>query len=133
MMGCSSAVGAITFALAILTTAGTTSAAEKAVSIATLEWPPYTGSKLPSGGATTAVVNAAFEKAGYRVKVVYVPWKRAIDMALKGTEEVVAYFPGYHCRHREGFMPSNPLGNGPLGFAENVEAPITWKNVDDIG
>jgi len=116
-----------------LSLTGTTSAADKSVSIATLDWPPYTGSKLPSGGATTAVVNAAFEKAGYKVKVVYVPWKRAIDMALKGTEDVVAYFPGYHCKHREGFMSSNPLGNGPLGFAEHVEAPITWTNVDDLG
>ncbi len=28
---------------------------------------------------------------------------------------------------------SDPVGNGPLGFAENVNAPVTWDNVDDIG
>jgi polar amino acid transport system substrate-binding protein len=125
--------GAVVLATAISCLAGTTSAADKSVSIATLDWPPYTGSKLPSGGATTVIVSTALAKAGYEANVVYVPWKRAIDMASKGTDDVIAYFPGYHCDHREGFMASNPLGNGPLGFAEHVEAPIAWKSLDDLG
>ena len=124
--------GAAVCAILIFTSVGTTAASEKNVTIATLDWPTYTGSKLPQGGATTAVVKAAFAKSVYRVNVVYMPWKRAMNMAAKGTENVIAYFPGYHCKHREGFMASNPLGNGPLGFAENVEAPITWKNLDDV-
>lgn len=106
---------------------------EKIVRIATLDWPPYTGKDLPEGGATTDVVRAAFEKVGYQVEVEYRPWKRAIDMAAKGTDDVIAYFPGYHCDHRDGFVTSEPLGNGPLGLAEHVDAPITWKTLDDIG
>jgi polar amino acid transport system substrate-binding protein len=105
---------------------------EKVVRIATLDWPPYTGKDLPKGGATTDVVRAAFEKVGYQVEVEYRPWKRAIDMAAKGTDDVIAYFPGYHCNHRDGFVGSEPLGNGPLGFAEHVDAPITWATLDDI-
>ena len=108
-------------------------AADVVVRVSTLDWPPYTGKGLPLGGATTEVVRAAFEKAGHQIEVEYRPWKRAIDMAKRGTDEVIAYFPGYHCRHQEGFVPSEPIGNGPLGFAEHVEAPITWKSVDDIG
>ena len=55
-------------------------------------------------------------------------------MAAKGTDEVVAYFPGYHCRHHEGggFLASEPIGDGPLGFVENVDAPISWGDLDDI-
>jgi polar amino acid transport system substrate-binding protein len=107
-------------------------AQEKVVRIATLDWPPYTGKDLPEGGATTDVVRAAFEKVGYQVEVEYRPWKRAIDMAAKGTDDVIAYFPGYHCQHRGGFVASEPLGNGPLGLAEHVDAPITWSTLDDI-
>jgi polar amino acid transport system substrate-binding protein len=103
------------------------------VSVSTLEWLPYTGSKLPKGGATTEVVRAAFKKVGFETVVVYRPWKRAIEMAKNGSENVVAYFPGYHCHHREGFVASEPIGSGPLGFAEHIEAPITWKDLDDIG
>jgi polar amino acid transport system substrate-binding protein len=108
-------------------------AQDKVVRIATLDWPPYTGKDLPEGGATTNVVRAAFEKVGYKVEVEYRPWKRAIDMAKKGTDEVIAYFPGYHCHHQSGFVASEPIGNGPLGFAEHVDAPITWDSVDDLG
>ncbi len=108
-------------------------AQEKVVRVATLDWPPYTGKDLPKGGATTDVLRAAFEKVGYQVEVEYRPWKRAIDMAKKGTDEVIAYFPGYHCHHQNGFVASEPIGNGPLGFAEHVEAPITWESLDDLG
>jgi len=112
---------------------GSGSVAGEVVRVSTLDWPPYTGKDLPLGGATTDVVRAAFEKVGHEVEVEYRPWKRAIDMAKKGTDEVVAYFPGYHCHHREGFVASEPIGNGPLGFAEHIEAPMTWKSLDDIG
>ncbi|MEM7172167.1 MAG: ABC transporter substrate-binding protein [Pseudomonadota bacterium] len=107
-------------------------AQDKKVRLATLDWPPYTGQELPKGGATTDVIRTAFEKVGYEVEVEYLPWKRAIDMAGKGTDDVIAYFPGYHCKHRNGFVASNPLGNGPLGFAEHADAPISWETLDDI-
>ena len=106
---------------------------DKTVHLATLDWPPYTGKDLPLGGATTEVIRAAFKKVGYEIEVEYRPWKRAIDMASKGTDGVVAYFPGYHCGHRSGFEGSEPLGKGPLGFAEHIDAPITWTSLDDIG
>lgn len=119
-------------ALALLL-AGPLQAQDKTVQVSTLNWPPYTGDDLPRGGATTEVVRQAFAQAGYRTDVAYRPWKRAIDMAKDGKDGVIAYFPGYHCRHQEGFVASGPIGNGPLGFAEHVEAPITWDTLDSIG
>ncbi len=106
--------------------------AAEPVVITTLEWPPYTSEVLPKGGATTEVVRQAFAAAGLDVDVATLPWKRAIAMA-KDDAAVVAYFPGYHCRHVDGFIASDPIGNGPLGFAENVSARITWNSVDEIG
>jgi polar amino acid transport system substrate-binding protein len=111
---------------------GSAAAEEKKVRVSTLDWPPYTGKALPKGGATTEVIRAAFAKLGYDIEVEYRPWKRAIDMAAKGSTDVIAYFPGYHCKHRDGFISSEPIGSGPLGFAEHVEAPITWNSLDDI-
>jgi len=110
----------------------TGASAQETVVITTLEWPPYTSEGLPKGGATTDVVRQAFSAVGIDVEVATVPWKRAIAMA-KDDDTVVAYFPGYHCRHLDGFVESKPIGNGPLGFAENVNAPISWKGLDDIG
>jgi len=101
------------------------------VVITTLDWPPYTGSELPKSGATTEVVRQAFDQAGLGVDVQFLPWKRAIAEAKNG--DAVAYYPGYHCKHAADFEPSNSVGTGPLGFAEHVEAPISWETVYDLG
>jgi polar amino acid transport system substrate-binding protein len=102
------------------------------LTITTLEWPPYTSEVLPKGGATTEVVRQAFSAVGTEIDVAILPWKRAISFA-KDDASAVAYFPGYHCRHVDGFVASDPIGNGPLGFAQNVNAPVTWTDVDDVG
>lgn len=106
--------------------------ARDVTTVTTLEWPPYTSEALPKGGATTEVVRQAFAAAQMNVTVATLPWKRAISMA-KEDGSAVAYFPGYHCRHVDGFVASNPIGSGPLGFAQNESAPIEWSSVDDIG
>ena len=123
--------GAVVLA-ALPTMFGLCYAQEKIAHLSTLEWPPYTSDKLPLGGATTEVVREAFSHENYKIAVSFQSWKRAIDMAAKKTEDVVAYFPGYHCKHRDGFIASEQIGSGPLGFAEHIEAPITWDNLDSI-
>lgn len=122
-------IGAV-FALFASLKIGAPVAAEE-VTVTTLEWAPYTGSSLPELGATSLVVRQAFEQAEMEAEVAFLPWKRAISEAKNGAP--VAYFPGYHCRHTDGFISSEPVGNGPLGLAEHVEAPISWTVVDDLG
>ncbi len=105
--------------------------AKDKVVVATLEWPPYTSEAMPHLGVTSSVVQDAFAAAGMDVEILVTPWKRAIA-AAKNEAEVAAYFPGYHCNHDTGFTASAPIGEGPLGFAEHVDAPISWTSLDDI-
>lgn len=107
-------------------------AAAETMLVTTLEWAPYTAAELPNGGVTTEVVRQALEAAGLDMEVRFLPWMRAIADA-QNAKVSAAYFPGYHCRHVEGFVASDPIGFGPLGFAENVEAPVEWTSVDNIG
>lgn len=104
--------------------------AGETVAITTLEWPPYTGQALPRNGATSDVVARAFDKAGVAVNLQVLPWKRAISTAKNG--DPVAYFPGYHCSHTDGFVASDPIGNGPLGLVERKEKPYQWQSVGDL-
>lgn len=106
--------------------------AEQSVTVATLEWPPYTSPDLPLGGAVTDIVIRAFENIETETEILTLPWQRAITTA-NTSSDVVAYFPGYHCRHQEGFVASEPIGFGPLGLVENAEAPISWETIDDLG
>ncbi|NND71114.1 MAG: ABC transporter substrate-binding protein [Rhodothermales bacterium] len=122
----------ITTAIGITLALNTGTILAESVTLTTLEWPPYTSEALPQGGATTAVVKMALESVGLKAEVSTLPWKRAIADA-KHNAQYVAYFPGYHCRHVDGFVASDPVGNGPLGFAENTQSPFTWENLDHIG
>ncbi len=106
--------------------------ASNSVRVATLEWPPYTGSGLPNNGAITEIVRRAFEMAGIVSDDLILPWKRAIAYAESGTDGVAAYFPGYHCRHRPGFVASDRIGRGPLNLAERADADVRWSTLDDM-
>jgi polar amino acid transport system substrate-binding protein len=130
---CTAVVGIALSAALLVTSTEPAESEDKVVSISTLDWQPYTGSELPKGGATTDVVRTVFAKSGYKIDVAYQPWKRAIDTAERSIAGVIAYFPGYHCNHRPGFVASEPIGNGPLGFAQHADVPMVWKDLDDIG
>ncbi len=104
------------------------------VRLATLRWPPYTSDVLPEEGAATSVVRAAFATQHHDVEVQFWPWNRAIAKARDGDERIIAYFPGYHCRHdpRGDFIRSDAVGATPLGFAEHTQAPQNWKTLEDL-
>ncbi len=125
--------GLIAILLMAGTCSGTSLAQDQVVHVSATDWPPYTTEKLPRGGAMSVVVRAAFGRTGRRIEVFYDTWPKAIELARKGTHDVAAYYPGYHCRHRSGFTASNPIGHGPLGFAEHIDAPLVWESLDDIG
>ena len=42
---------------------------EKTFKLATIEWPPYTSSKIKGKGWASAVVKAVFKNQGYNVRV----------------------------------------------------------------
>lgn len=91
------------------------SAAEKKVTLATLEWAPYVGSELESEGLTAEVVKVAFDKAGYEIELEFYPWSRGLELAREG--KVDGIFPAYRDPSREEhFRFSDPFAESPLGL-----------------
>ena len=106
-------------------------AGEKVV-LTSLEWPPYTGAQLKGQGASVAVVKAAFAKEGYDLEVKFFPWQRAVYLA-KEDAGYDGYFPEYYADSlKQDFILSDPIGSGPLGFAELKSKPIPWKTLNDL-
>ena len=103
----------------------------KIVRLATLEWPPYTGSALPEAGSNSLMVKKAFRKAGFEVQIDFMPWNEAIERAKSG--EYDGYFPEYYSRGVErNFIYSKQIGYSPLGFAERKNHSVTWDSIDDL-
>jgi polar amino acid transport system substrate-binding protein len=104
----------------------------RVIRLTSLEWPPYTGPALRRQGATTAVVRAAFAAMGYGIEVEFYPWSRAVA-SIRQDSEFVGYFPEYMSPEiARGFLMSDPIGSGPLGFAELADKPVHWENLDDL-
>ncbi|MCP5162734.1 MAG: ABC transporter substrate-binding protein [Hahellaceae bacterium] len=120
------------FAALTLCTASTLACAAEPVTLTSLDWPPYTGEDLPDQGASVAVAKAAFAAAGYTLKVEFYPWQRAVALA-KDSSKHDGYFPEYYADElKQDFILSEPMGSGPLGFAELKAKPVTWHTLDDL-
>ncbi|MGH8105062.1 MAG: substrate-binding periplasmic protein [Arenimonas sp.] len=83
------------------------------VRLATLEWEPYIGTRMPDQGYSAALVRAAFADQGVKVEITFYPWARALLLARTG--EVDGLMPEYFDASRETeFEYSAPFPGGPL-------------------
>jgi len=83
------------------------------VRLATLDWEPYIGQKLPDQGYTAELIREAFRDQGWDVKIEFYPWARALHLARTGA--VDGLMPEYVHRSRKSeFRSSFPFRGGPL-------------------
>lgn len=106
--------------------------ADKVVYLSSIEWPPYTGQFLNNQGESSKLVRAAFAMMGYKVEIIFVPWKRAMRMADTDMQ-VAGFFPEYYSEERaEKYIFSAPFGCSPVGLLMQRDKPLEWKSVDDL-
>jgi polar amino acid transport system substrate-binding protein len=65
--------------------------AEEKITIATLEYSPWTGKNLKSNGFVNHVITEAFQRGGYTVKFTYLPWKRGLTETENGKYAALSY------------------------------------------
>jgi polar amino acid transport system substrate-binding protein len=103
------------------------------VNLTSLDWPPYSSKSLKQQGASVAVAKAAFKEMGYELNVSFFPWSRAVAFAKDDNSIYSGYFPEYYSAEiAEEFIYSNPMGSGPLGFAERKDNIIDWTTLNDL-
>jgi polar amino acid transport system substrate-binding protein len=105
---------ALVLAAACLIAVASAAAANKEpVRLATLEWEPYIGQKLPDQGYCAALIRAAFATQGMTVDIQFYPWARALRLARTGA--VDGLMPEYFNASRKSeFDYSFPFRGGPL-------------------
>jgi hypothetical protein len=96
---------------------GTTAtwAEQKKITLATLEWEPYIGSKMPRHGLTAEIVVEAFKRIGYTVEIKFYPWTEALKLGETG----------------EVFVFSEPFAESPLGFFKK-SAAVAGPNISQL-
>lgn len=101
------------FAQAPAPAAGASAPAAPVVRLASLEWEPYIGPRLPDQGYVAALIRAAYAEQGVQVEIVFYPWARALHLARTGAVDGLA--PEYFNPSREAeFAYSAAFPGGPL-------------------
>ena len=75
--------GSVVFGLVLSLASSLCLASEKTLNIVADNYPPYYGEDLPNGGVLTEIIVEAFRRAGYELKIKWVPWKRAVKGGAK--------------------------------------------------
>ena len=108
-----------------------TLAASTEITLATLNWEPVYGENLPENGFFTAITKEAFKRAGYDLKVKFLPWKRALEQSKKGTYDGIlgAY---YNEDRAKSFYYSDPVYQSDEVFVQLKGKGISYKTLQDL-
>ena len=102
------------------------------ITIATLEYSPWTGHNLKSNGFVNHVITEAFKQKGYTVKFTYLPWKRGVIETKSGKYSALSYVYLSKDRDKEFFL-SDPISEEKIVFFHLKSNPIKdWKTLDDL-
>lgn len=105
-------------------------AADRTITLATLEWEPYVGADMSKNGFSAEIVVAAFKRTGYTVKIEFHPWTETLKMGKAG--QVDGIFPAYRTAEREvDFLFSEPFAESPLGFYKKSSA-VAGPNISQL-
>ncbi len=106
--------------------------AEEIITVATLEYAPWTGKNLKFNGFVNHVITEAFRRKGYSVKFTYMPWKRAVIETKKGNYSALSYVYWSKDREKEFYL-SDPISVEKIVFFHLQSNPIKdWKTLDDL-
>lgn len=101
------------------------------VKLATLDWEPYIGLKLPDQGYVASLVREAYKATGYSVEMSFMPWARVVAMAKEGKYD--GYLPEYYADSlKDDFFVSESFPGGPLGFFKRKADNITFTSLADL-
>ena len=114
----------------VLFGATATLAEQNKITLATLEWEPYIGSKMSRYGLTAEIVMEVFELMGYSVDIKFHSWTEAMQLGEAGSIDGI--FPAYHSESREAhFAFSEPFAESPLGFYKK-SAAVAGPNISQL-
>lgn len=104
---------AFSIAAAIAESANPVAPAVPVVRLASLEWEPYIGTRMPDQGYVAVLIKTAFADQGVQAEIEFYPWARALQLARSGA--VDGLMPEYFDASRESeFEYSTAFPGGPL-------------------
>jgi len=106
--------------------------AAETITIATLEYHPWTGKNLKFNGFVNHVITEAFQRKGYSVEFSYLPWKRGVIETKNGEYSALSYVYWSKDREQEFYL-SDPISEEKIVLFHLKSNPIKdWQTLDDL-
>jgi len=102
------------------------------VSLVTVDWEPYYGSKMKNYGVTAELAAEAFKRVGHNATFGWYPWKRSLKMVADGKKDIVmgAYISE---ERKKTYIFSDPLFNVDVGIIVRKDVGITeYSSLKDL-
>ncbi|WP_028586464.1 substrate-binding periplasmic protein [Desulfocurvus vexinensis] len=107
------------------------SATARALTLATLDWPPYIGHALPGQGYAAALAREALGRSGHEVRFVFLPWLRAVQGTRAGYHD--GYIPAYADEDQgRDVLCAGPFPGGPLALFARAGSTLTYSGIEDL-
>lgn len=95
------------------------------------DYPPFTTDALPRGGFSTALVEEAFQREGYRVEHKWMPWARGYLSTLEAATDVT--HPYFYRRVRaEAMLYSEPFFEIPQRLYTYADDDTEIDTIEDL-
>lgn len=108
-------------------------ASAESLRLVTEAWPPLVDQQdgRPSG-PLWSVTEAVFERMGYDSQLVFVPWKRALDLVARNRADAVVGAGKTKDRVRLFQYPDEPLANSETTLFSNRKEPVQFTDFDAL-
>lgn len=102
-----------------------------AISIAAIDWEPFSGKNLSDGGFSVDLCKTLLKSAGYDSNVFFVPWTRALKGTESGTYQVNAAV--WYAKDRSEYMLfSEPYAVNKLVFVSRSDTPFRYQGIASL-
>lgn len=101
------------------------------IRLASLDYPPFSSSKLQEGGKLVALSRASLQLQGHSLKVDFMPWARVLLELKRGNYDgALPLWPNEIVDL--GLTPSRPLVYSEMGFFIRRDSPLQGLPLEDL-
>jgi polar amino acid transport system substrate-binding protein len=102
------------------------------IRLASGEWVPYAGEKLPGYGCDSHVISEVFSQMGYSVEYGFFPWARALNLAETGEWDGTLEWAITPEFKEEFYINKEPISEQEWIFFYRKDRPFVWNTLDDL-
>lgn len=103
----------------------------KRITLVASNWSPFISRNIEGGGPYARIAREAFKRKGFELKILFMPWNRAIEMTKMGIYDGI--LGGYYTNERaHDYTFSNKIAELSIGLWKRTGSNIKFEDLSDL-